>query len=235
MLTGLLPGIFPVAAVAAALAGCAFTGGSDVTNPVQRNLTWFSYLNGGDIRSKCVEGGPDYYRLVLNSGYGVHVRTYDLIGRPDGGEAVVRVFGEDVPGGILAASDAMGPWRGVVARRQVPAATMEDLRQSLAADGALGRPPVGKELPSDTVYWVADLCLDGRFHYYAWPAGAGDRPQLAFPGVLQAIDTTGVAWPDPRRMEMFPYNLNADDDDPDPRFNVTVTGEGIAANALAIR
>ncbi|MEX2642812.1 MAG: hypothetical protein WD270_05120 [Acetobacterales bacterium] len=234
MLTARAPRLFPAIA-ALAVAGCAFTGGSDITNPVQRNLTWFNYLNAGDIRAKCVEGGPDYYRFVLNSGYGVHVRAYDLIGRPDGGEAVIRAFGDDVPGGTLSASDPMGPWRGVVVRQPVPPETVDRLREALVADGATGRPPIGKELASDTVFWIADLCLDGRFHYNAWPAGVGDDPRLSFPDVLREIDRTGVAWPDPRRMEMYPYNLNVDDDDPDNRFNVSVTGDGIAANALAIR
>lgn len=218
----------------AILSGCAFEGGGDVTNPVARNLSWFSYLNAQDIRDRCVEGAPNRYRLVLNAGYGVHVRTYDLIGREDGGEALMRVFGETVQGGRFQLDDLFGPWRGQIHRGDVAPESLDRLREALAADGALERPPVGKQLASDSVYWVADLCLDGRFHYHAWEAGPGDR-QLAFPDVLRTIDRTGVAWPDPGILDRYPYNLSPDDDDPDPRFNVGVTDRGIASDALAIR
>ena len=34
------------------------------TNPVERSLTWFSYLAGDDLQAACKAGGPDHYRFV---------------------------------------------------------------------------------------------------------------------------------------------------------------------------
>jgi len=38
------------------LAGCAYRG--DIDNPAPIKATWFSYLNGEDLRAACVEGAP---------------------------------------------------------------------------------------------------------------------------------------------------------------------------------
>ena len=62
----------------AVLAGCAYRGGID--QPVTLKATWFSYLNGDDIRSACVPGAPPKYRLVYNGNYDEQLRAYELVG-----------------------------------------------------------------------------------------------------------------------------------------------------------
>ena len=44
------------------LAGCTYRG--EIDQPATLKATWFSYLNGDDIRSACADGTPVRYRLV---------------------------------------------------------------------------------------------------------------------------------------------------------------------------
>jgi hypothetical protein len=46
-----------------------------VSNPVQRSLTWFSYVSGDDIRKACLGGGRDNFRLVYKASYEKQIRT----------------------------------------------------------------------------------------------------------------------------------------------------------------
>jgi len=49
---------------AVGLAGCAFTQNSDVSNPLVRKSTWFSYLNADDLRVACSAGDADRKSVV---------------------------------------------------------------------------------------------------------------------------------------------------------------------------
>ena len=63
------------------------------SNPVERSLTWFSYLAGDDIRAACRQGGSDHYRFVYNAIYEVQIRGYELTPTPGGAELTVRARG----------------------------------------------------------------------------------------------------------------------------------------------
>ncbi len=58
------------------VASCTYQGGLE--NPVTRKFTWFSYVNGDDIRKVCAGLGADRYRFVYNGIYQRQTRTYDV-------------------------------------------------------------------------------------------------------------------------------------------------------------
>src|SRR5690606_6468296 len=64
----------PAALCLIVLAACTYRGADD---PVSRKFSWFSYLNGDDIRRECVAGAADRYRFVYNGINVEQVRTYD--------------------------------------------------------------------------------------------------------------------------------------------------------------
>ncbi len=218
-----------------AVAGCTFTGGRDLVDPLARDFTWFSYLNAGDMRRACRPGAADRFRLVLNAFYWEHVRTYDILAAPGGGEALIRVFGDDV-GGLsqVTPDDPLALWRGAVQRRAVPPEQLGALADALTRDGALSPPPIGMALDSNDLYWAVSLCRDGAFHFHAWLGGRAG-PALSFPAVLRAIDGTGVPWPDPGLLALPRLEAMDGDRARDKGFSITVTAAGIAGNAPGVR
>src|ERR1700751_6126832 len=69
--------------VTAGLAACSYRG--DIDNPVVRKVSWFSYLDGTDIRAACTEGAQDRYRLVYNVRYEEQLRSYEVVADGGGG------------------------------------------------------------------------------------------------------------------------------------------------------
>lgn len=179
-----------------ALGACAYTGAGD---PVSRKFTWFSYLNGDDIRQSCGAGGADRYRFVYN---GINIeqrRTYDVTAGsgPRGNLMAVQVAGpSDLSN--FSAGDLLAPWRGISAAVRLLDSQMAELDRAMEQDGSFAGSPAGLRLPSIGFYWVVLACRGGRFHFdaYLWP---GDRFQRAsLPSRLLALDPTGVAINPPR-------------------------------------
>ena len=193
------------------LGACAYTGASD---PVSRKFTWFSYLNGEDIRQSCAAGGGDRYRFVYN---GINVeqrRTYDIAAGagPRGHLLKARVIG---PSDLsdFSASDLLGPWRGAAADVWLANSQLAEIEQALAQDGSLAGPPVGLRLPSIGFYWVVMACRSGRFSFdaYLWPSPRFQKAVL--PAKLLALDTTGVTINPPRdATPSLVYPEGADED-----------------------
>src|SRR5215510_5608925 len=93
-----------------AVSACAYRGGID--NPVVRKTQWFSYLDGDDIRTYCVENAPDSYRLVYNARYNEQLRSYELTADGAGGASLTSRAMEKV-GNIakMTLEDVLAPWR----------------------------------------------------------------------------------------------------------------------------
>ena len=81
------PSALSLAAAVLLAAACAYRGGSDVFTT---KFTWYSYLNGDDIRARCTAGGPSLYRFVYNGVYTRQVRTYAISPAADGRGYVLR-------------------------------------------------------------------------------------------------------------------------------------------------
>lgn len=174
------------------LAACGYRGAVDT--PATLKFTWFSYLNGDDIREACRPGAPPRYRLVYNADYDRQVRSYELTGDGQGGAYLTAraIGGSGLPVSDFVLRDIaqIGGWtRGEAVLGPEQLRAFED---SLTRSGAWEPAPVGLRLYSNDSYWIASLCQDGRYSFNAWlyPSPRFDR--LAFPEALFAHDRTGV-------------------------------------------
>ena len=182
------------------LAGCAYEGAID--QPVTIKATWFSYLNGDDIRSACTDGAPSWYRLVYNGNYDEQLRTYEVVTDGTGGayyKARVQTgAGLDLTKFSFDGLQGMAGWT-TVQTRLIPV-DLAALERALEASDAFGPAPVGLRMASEQFYWVASLCRDGRFHFNAWLYPSARAAGLRFPQVLLGHDGTGIAVNPPREV-----------------------------------
>lgn len=217
------------------LAGaCAYQGGT--ADPFGRSLTWFSYLNGDDLRTSCGLSTPDRFRLVYNAVYVEQVRAYDVTASADGGgEMTVKVFGAAKPGqfSLSQPTDLLAPWRGTTANRRLDAGDLDRLRQSLRASNVYDPLAQRLELDSDSFYWVVSACTGGHFAFNAfrWPS---DRFKAAtFPSLLFGWDDTGVAVNPPRKVDPRLVHQASEGEDMRraQRFNLAAEKDGLVGLA----
>ena len=194
-----------IALAALLLAACTYQG---YDNPVPRKFSWFSYVNGDDVRSGCAVGAPDQLRFVYNAIYFEQVRSYDLVPAAEPGrtEMTTRVTqtadlsGYAVEGSIL---DLFKPWRPVKSITVLRDTDFAELKRAMASDGVLGRAPVGLELPSYEFYWLIAACIDGAFYYHAFLWPKNDVTQLGFAKLLFSWDFTDIPVNPPRKASLF--------------------------------
>lgn len=170
------------------LSACAYQGG-DIGDPVVRKVYWYSFLSGDDIKTHCQAGMPDRFRMVYNGLYSEQIRIYQL-------DSLQKILSVKVVGsgnaGKLAADDLLGPWRAEDAKVELDQGTYDRLVVSFSQSGMFGPPAVGLRLPSQSFYWTAAACLDGRYTFTAWKHPSEGFDRLSFAGNLFAIDPTGV-------------------------------------------
>jgi len=180
-------------------AGCTYRGGID--NPLVQRASWFSYLDGTDIRDGCAPGSLDRYRLVYNGRYHEQLRSYEVVDDGTRGAYLVARARSQLEGLMgLSLSDPFGPWRWEKSERRLTPEEFADFRRRMAESGFGARPPVGLRLYSDQFYWVASGCVDGVFHFDAWAYPSGRFDALRFPEFLFARDNTGLAVNQPRSL-----------------------------------
>lgn len=174
------------------LAGCASEGTSD--NPVERKLSWFSYLNGDDLRTACRPGSDDRFRLIFNGRYDDQVRIYDVAlngGRPEIKEKVLtsfivnqgftlesfgnRLSGQDYTVG-LSSSDHDRLW------------------SALEQAGAFKTAERGTRLPSNELWWTVTGCHQGQVFFQVWPETQASGPP-SFALVISSLDPSGLPFP----------------------------------------
>ncbi len=229
-----IPARAAVTVLVLALAACTYRPGAD--NPVARSLTWFSYAGAGDIRADCRPGAADRMRLIYNGDYDEQVRSYDVTafaagGSPVGGKVEIRVRGpQDLTRGVLL-FDLFGPWRAEGRLVRIGAGELADLRRALG-DSGLARPaPDGLRLDSNEFYWLASVCLDGRFMVNAWKYPSPRFEALSFPAVLLRLDPTGIALNPPQPAYPLPERFN--DRFAEPRFEFQVHGDRLLGSGAA--
>ncbi|MBI4182849.1 MAG: hypothetical protein HY521_02490, partial [Proteobacteria bacterium] len=173
------------------LAACAYRGESD--NPIIRRLTWFSYLNGDDVRAACRPGARERYRFVYNADYTQQVRTYEVVASPwrDGNALEVRVLTPADLARGLKLDDPLELWRGTSALVAVSDLDLAILKEALAA-GGFGAPEVGLRLPSRATYWVVIACRAGGYAFDAYLHPSTRFQGLRFPAELARLDPTGI-------------------------------------------
>lgn len=179
------------------LVGCAY-GGGDIADPIGRKFTWFSYVEGGDLRATCGPGAPERYRMVYNGVYGEQVRIYELGDGADPRRLRQHVIGDvDLLRG-LPALDPTRPWRGEGGTVALDPDQYRRLVDALERSGAFGPPDVGLELPSRSFYWTVAACRQGRYHFNAWRWPSSGFDALGFDDILFGFDLTGVPVAPPR-------------------------------------
>ena len=189
-------GLLCVGAAAGLVLGCASQGPTD--NPLARKFSWFSYLEGGDIRAACGPNASNSYRLVYNGVFTEQVRTYDLgadnrlsVGVIEAAD--VSQFNVSTFGGLL------NPWRAKAAIRNLSDDEAARITAALERDGAFGPPAVGTELSSKGFFWTIAACHEGAYHFtaLAWPSPAWES--MTFDGVVFDLDPSPIAVNPPRK------------------------------------
>lgn len=171
--------------LAAALSGCAYTGG-DVGNPLFRKVQWLSFVEGGDIREACVAGSPEHFRLVYNALWDQQVRFYEW----DSTARTLKISSITHPGNVVTVEldDPLSPWRADTASVPLDQTAQDGLAAALDLSGAFGPPAVGLQLPSRSYYWTAASCRLGKYSFTAWAHPSAAYDAARFPAALAALD-----------------------------------------------
>ena len=185
---------------------CTFEGSR---HPVPFKFTYFSYLNGDDIRSQCANGGHDILRFVYNGIYTEQVRTYDLFpNRRESSRFILesRVSSEADLSFIKGEwhwPDLFAPWRPVVSRVSLTSDDFQGLRRALTSSGFFAKPVFYGNLSSVKFYWIVSGCVDRKFHLraFVWPEGSFIRAE--FPQLLLSWDRTNIPVNPPRAASLF--------------------------------
>lgn len=196
-------------AAAVAVGGCAYSGPTD--NAIAQSLTWFSYLDAGDLRRGCVPGGGERYRIAHNGNYSEQIRAYDVTAAAGGGgQMTARVRGATGRLNDFEIGDPLRSWRGEQRQVALSPADMAALRAALDSSGAFQPAPVGLRLNSKAFYWIVAGCRDGRFSYHAWEWPSPGYDRLTFPQFLASRDGSGIALrpPQPRQPD-FPISQDS--------------------------
>jgi len=212
----------------ALLTACAYRGHSNA--PLVTELTWFSYLNGDDVRRECAEGAPFRYRFVYNADYQQQIRSYEVIW--DGADGALLVTRVRVGGGLaLSGIGADRIFTGQYARRSETALgpkALASLEKAMEANGVFGPAPDGLRLYSDQYYWVTSACRDGSFYFGAWLHPSEDFLGLSFPDLLFALGQTEVPVAEPKEVPPIKhFGGQPQDKSPNPVFRIQVGANGL--------
>lgn len=172
-------------------------------NPVERSLTWFSYLAGDDMREACKAGGPDHYRFVYNGIYEAQIRGYELTPTSDGAELTVRARG---PSGLLnrfTIDNPFGPWELIHSRAVLSNAQAATIVDAYSEAVAASPPSAGQQLDSNEYYWIVAGCSAGTFALNVFADPRVDVNALEFPKRLLAHDGSGVPFREAKFVEGF--------------------------------
>lgn len=192
-------------AIVAGLAGCTFTQTSDVSNPLVRKASWFSYLNADDLRQSCAAGDAEgQIRIIYNAEYYKEVRVFELTPYPGFEEfnLTSRVFGPlEVKNINVELNAPLGAFGGEEAVDRIDRESYLAITDALQAEGFGTQSRDGFRLYSDDYYWVAIGCSSGGVTLGAWASGVDDLRSLEFPEVLASLSSIERELPEPPATE----------------------------------
>lgn len=174
----------------ALLAGCSYRGPADTF--LGQRATWFSYLNGDDLRAACRPGAPERLRLVYNADFSRQARTYDVVPAPDGGAVVQQSVAQGL---TLSGAELLDPLSIGAPRRgeaRLTAAERADLEARLQASGAFDSPPRGLRLNSADTWWLVTGCRGGAYFLTAFVYPSARFAAIRFAEPLVRRDTVAV-------------------------------------------
>jgi hypothetical protein len=180
------------------LASCAYRGGGE--DPAVRKFSWFSMVNGDDIRGRCADtAGYERYRIIYNAVYSEQVRVYELNRGPKDGHVLKAQITQ--PGNLAEGvdlADLMRPWRPKSGLAFLDDATFSKLVSQLDVSGLFKGAPKGLDLPSESFFWTAVGCRNGQVYFSAWKHPGPEFSAIAFDKLLFALDQSGVKVNPPR-------------------------------------
>lgn len=186
---------------ASALAACTFTENSDISNPLVRKSSWFSYLNADDLRTACSAGDAEgRIRVVYNADYYKEVRTFDIVPQPGNTQfdLTTRVLGPiEVSQIDVEVNAPLGAFGGDVSTDVLDRDSYLALTDALQADGFGYQERDGLRLNSRDFYWVALGCSSGGMTLAAWTSAKDDLGNLHFPAVLEELSGIERTLPKP--------------------------------------
>lgn len=229
-----LAGVAVAFSIALMSAGCAYRGRDDA---LSQRFTWFSYMNGDDIRAACVPGAADRFRFVYNGVYIQQARTYDLMPLPTGEGYLLRarVLGpsdlSDVgidPWTIIDDPlELLAPFAGRKSRLTLGGRDIDALVGSLTQSGFFQPAPSGLYLRSEDFFWLGVACIGGRMSFNAWRWPSARFDGLTFPRLLLSWDETGIPINPPRNLAPFDIYGQTNPDGKYPQFTLTVGDDGL--------
>jgi len=194
--------------LACVIGGCTtYTG--EPANPVERSLTWFSYLAGDDIRTACRSGGPDRYRFVYNGIYELQIRGYELTPTAGGAELTVRARARSGLVNRISITNPFGPWDMISSRASLDNQTAAAIVEAYATAVAQSPSSAGQLLESNEYYWIVASCSGGSFALNAFLHPKVDTNALAFAKLLLDHDDSGVPFREAGAVEGFTDNVFA--------------------------
>lgn len=225
---------FTVTLLAAiASSGCSYRGRDDA---ISQRFTWFSYMNGDDIRATCVPGAVDRFRFVYNGVYIQQARSYDLSPHSNGEGYLLRarVLGpSDLsnvqidPSTIISDPlDLLAPFAGRKSSLTLGGRDIDALVDSLVQSGFFQPAPNGLYLRSEDFFWVGVACINGRMTFNAWRWPSQRFEALTFPRLLLSWDQTGIPINPPRNLAPFDIYGQTNPDGKYPQFTMTVGENG---------
>ena len=192
---------FPIFAVLGLGACTTYQG--EAANPIERSLTWFSFVAGDDIRADCRAGGADHYRFVYNVIYEVQIRAYELVPTPAGAELTVRARGRSGLVNRFTFNNPFGPWDLVQSRAHLDNQTAAAIVGTYATAVETSPSSAGQLLDSNEYYWIVAGCSAGTFSLNAFVDPKVDVNALEFPKLLLAHDQSGVRFREAKFVEGF--------------------------------
>lgn len=196
--------------------GCTALG--PASDPVSRVLSWFSYMNGDDLRRACARGATDRYRLIYNARWTEQVRSYDLVAaRPLPGTQGHAV---PVDAKLVAQSFTPAPiFNAYLDRLNGGDATqVEEVRlapdafrrlEAAIFDVTSRTGGEGSWLRSDRYFWLLMGCRDGVFHLTGFEVTPETHDGLVFLAPLIAVDPITRPLVRPRALPEQPYAQTA--------------------------
>jgi hypothetical protein len=229
----LLRRLWRVTCITVLLAGCTYRG--DIDNPLVRKASWFSYLDGTDIRTACVEGAADSFRLVYNGRYEEQLRSYEITADGAGGAYLIARAKGRTNAFDVSFDDVLAPWRWKRAEARLSPAEFQQFVTLLEQSGQFAGAPVGLRLYSGDFYWVGSACRNGTFHYHAWAFSSDGFAQLRFADFLFKHDRTELAVNPPRKIPAgeFLGPQGRQEDQTQIRFWLQVREDGLGGIANA--
>jgi hypothetical protein len=209
------------------LVGCTYRG--DIDNPAVRKASWFSYLDGTDIRTACVEGAPDSFRLVYNGRYEEQVRSYEITADGAGGAYLTARAKGRTNAFDVSLDDVLAPWRWQRSQTRLAPAEFQQFGALLEQSGQFAGAPEGLRLFSGDFYWVGSACRNGAFHYHAWAFSSDGFAQVRFADFLFKHDQTGLAVNQPRAIPASEFlgPAGRPEDQTQTRFWLQVQKDGL--------